>query len=393
MIDDGSTLGDRYVLGGRLASGGVADVYEAHDRRLSRRVAVKVIRNGAADHPDRFLAEVRVLARLDHPAIVSIHDAGEDDGRPFLVMELVEGPSLDAAGNDTADASRAARIGAQVAGALAYAHERGVVHRDVKPGNVLLDERGHAHLADFGIARLADATRLTATGLAVGTAAYIAPEQIEGGEVGPAADIYALGLVLLELLTGARPFGGTQAETALARLHRDPEVPAAVGEQWRELIRAMTARRPSRRPSAAEVERRLRDLATAEAAGPDRDTVPFPTAEAAATDAVGATTVALESPAAERGAGRLAAALRAARERIASGPRHHLAQFAVLVAVTGLVIGAVVVGSRELGTAADPATTAPTAAETGPADGGAATSGLPQPLEDAFRRLEQTVQR
>src|SRR5664280_3038686 len=177
-------------------------VYRARDTRLDRPVAVKVLRAAEDANEERFLAEVRILARFSHANLVRLLDAGDADGRPYLVMDLVDGETLSQRLASTGIApQQSARIGADVSRALAYVHEQGVVHRDVKPGNVLLDESGVAYLTDFGIARLIDTTGMTATGLTLGTPAYLAPEQIQGGVVGPAADVYALGLVLVECLS------------------------------------------------------------------------------------------------------------------------------------------------------------------------------------------------
>jgi hypothetical protein len=184
----------------------------------------------------------------------------------FVVLELIDGPSLAARLRERGalGSPEAAQLGTELADALAYIHAHGVVHRDVTPANVLCDADGHPRLVDFGIVRLLDTPRVTATAMTLGTAAFMAPEQVRGDDVSGAADVYALGLVLLEALTGARAFTGTMQEVALARLHRDPDVRAAP-DPWPSLLARMTARQPAARPSATEVRDRLAALAAPEA--------------------------------------------------------------------------------------------------------------------------------
>ena len=260
---DERLLDGRYRLGQPLGGGAVAEVFRALDERLQRQVAVKLFRGDAAEELQRHEAEMRTLARLDHPSLVAVYDAGTDEEshRPYLVMQLIEGSTLsDEMRDGPLPAERVARYGAALADALAYVHAQGFVHRDVKPANVLISADGRVHLADFGIARLVDSSHVTKTGEVLGTPAYFAPEQVAGEPVGPPADIYALGMVLLECVTGQRPFEGTAMEVAMARLNRDPEIPAWVSTGWRTLLLAMTKRRPADRPAASDVADALRAM-------------------------------------------------------------------------------------------------------------------------------------
>ena len=276
-------IAGRYRIERLIGRGGMSTVYEAADENIPRHVALKVFRPELADNHDmqRHEGEVGMLASLNHPGLVTLFDAvADDDGNAVLVLELVTGGDLRTA-MDTGPLSSAevAVIGAAVADALAYSHDRGIVHRDVKPGNILVPERDgsdtgpRAKLADFGIARLIDETRMTATGSVLGTAHYLSPEQAVGGTVGAASDVYSLGLVLLEALTGERPFPGTGVESAAARLARDPILPARLDPAWVSLLRGMTKREPDARLTASEAAEMLRQAATVPAIAPASDEV------------------------------------------------------------------------------------------------------------------------
>jgi eukaryotic-like serine/threonine-protein kinase len=228
----GRVLGGRYRLTRRLGQGAFAQVYVADDVTLRRRVAIKVLNPGLADERSflrRFTAEAQAVAALRHPHILRIYDWGEDDGDPYLVMELLEGGSLRSyldQGRRLSPA-QAARVGADVAHALDYAQRRGLIHRDVKPANLIFDDEGRIALADFGLARaMAEATLTEPTGAVIGTARYAAPEQIHGESLDHRADVYALALVLVEATTGQVPFA---ADTSLATLMRRLRQPITVG--------------------------------------------------------------------------------------------------------------------------------------------------------------------
>jgi tRNA A-37 threonylcarbamoyl transferase component Bud32 len=222
-------LGNRYRLGERIAAGGMGAVYRAVDETLGRQVAVKALRRELADDPtflERFRREARAAAGLSHPGVAGVYDYGELGGQPFIVMELVEGETLAErlAARGRLPWREAFAIGEQVAAALAAAHAHGLVHRDVKPANILLGRDGRAKVTDFGIAQAAQTATLTRTGMVLGSANYVAPEQAKGGHVGPAADLYSLGCVLFEAVTGETPYHGGNA-VAIATQHVSAPVP------------------------------------------------------------------------------------------------------------------------------------------------------------------------
>ncbi len=297
----GTTFSERYRLDGLIGRGGMASVYRGEDLALGRPVAVKVFAEAAEgiDDAERRRSETALLASLAHRALVRLYDAAHDpeSGREFLVMELIDGRDLrEALQVGPIGSADAAGMLADLAEALHVIHERGIVHRDVKPANVLLEpahlpsRTWNAKLADFGIARLIDDARITRTGLLVGTPGYLSPEQVTGTAPGPAADVYSLGLLVLEARTGEAAFPGPAVEAASARLARDPDVPESLGTDWVALLRAMTTREPADRPSALDVAVAAATLDTSPGAagGVTAPTVAFTDLAAPATQAVGA---------------------------------------------------------------------------------------------------------
>ncbi|HET9444097.1 MAG TPA: serine/threonine-protein kinase, partial [Acidimicrobiales bacterium] len=226
-----TVMAGRYRLGDLLGRGGMADVYDAFDERLERPVAVKVLRPAMAANPrvrTRFEAEARCAARLSHPNVVAVFDTGEDAGLPFLVMERLPGETLaDRLAGGPVDVGWALRVAGDVLTALHAAHTAGLVHRDVKPGNVLIARDGRAKVADFGIAKsldVAGTVDLTDANQVIGTPAYLAPERIAGQPATVRSDLYAVGVMLYEALAGAKPFAGpTAVAVAYAVRHHDPE--------------------------------------------------------------------------------------------------------------------------------------------------------------------------
>jgi serine/threonine protein kinase len=256
----GSLVLNRFLIERRIGSGGFGVVYEAWDGRLERSVAVKAIESNGPQGGRRVLREAQAAARLNHPGIVTLYEMGEEDGSALLVTELVQGTTLDSLSREAVLSDREiGEIGADLCEALDYAHAQGVVHRDIKPQNVLVTDDGEprAKLMDFGIARLTDATALTAPGDVVGTLAYMAPEQAEGRTAGPEADVYSLALTLYECWSGENPNRrATPAATAraigrppraLRRLR--PDLPRELSDT----IDACLAPRPSRRPGLEEL--------------------------------------------------------------------------------------------------------------------------------------------
>jgi eukaryotic-like serine/threonine-protein kinase len=287
----GTVLGDRYRLIERVAVGGQGEVWRAEDTALGRPVAVKLLRGEYADSAEfrqRFRREAQNAAALSHHGIAQVfdYDEGRGDEPPYLVMEFVEGESLAAtiARDAPMDPGRVLEVILSAATALAVAHAAGLVHRDVKPGNLLVGRDGSIKITDFGIARAVDAVPLTRTGMLMGTPLYLAPEQATGRQATGATDLYALGIIAFEMLTGHPPYEGPP--TAVLIAHRDtplPELPASVPSGVRDLVRALTAKDPALRPAGAAVvaewAARLRaDPAVTVAGGTRLDAVPVPPA-------------------------------------------------------------------------------------------------------------------
>lgn len=266
-------LANRYELMEKIGEGGMAVVYKARCTFLDRWVAIKILRDQYANNPefvDRFQREARAAARLAHPNIVSIYDVGEDQGRHFIVMEYVQGENLKdyLSRRGPLAPQTVAEMGQQVAAALAHAHCRGIIHRDIKPHNLLVSPEGQVKVTDFGIARAAAASSLTETGVVLGSVHYFSPEQAQGGAVDARSDTYALGVVLYELLTGEPPFTG-DSPIAIALSHLDSEPPAVaelcphVPEDLEQAIMKAMAKDPAHRyQTAGELNRALAPAAS-----------------------------------------------------------------------------------------------------------------------------------
>ncbi len=323
-VSTGAILDGRYRLEARIGEGGMARVFRAEDAALRRTVAIKVLR-GQVDEVcsvERALSETTLLASLSHHSLVTLFDAhvSEHDAS-YLVMEYVDGITMrELIADGPVDAALMASIAVDIAEGLHIAHSAGVVHRDIKPSNVLLwhspmpGPQWRAKLADFGIAYLLDSPRMTSPGIAVGTVAYIAPEQARGETPAPPADIYALGIMLIEALTGARPFAEAEGiGTVMARLAAPPTIPDTLHPAWQGLLRGMTAMRPEDRPTALDVAVTARRLAESD----DAAVQPLPDVTAAMPQATRATAI---LPAATRAALVAAATAAPAAAGAGTGP-------------------------------------------------------------------------
>ncbi len=312
-VAEDTVLGGRYRLGPLLGAGGMAEVYDGRDERLDRPVAVKLLRPDLAAHAPlrlRFELEARAAARLTHPNVVAVYDAGEDQGHSYIVMERLRGESLaDVIGRGPVDLAWLRRLGGEVLSALAAAHQAGIIHRDIKPANILLGPDGRGKVADFGIARVAEAqvetepaAALTGTGLVLGTPAYLAPERAMGEPATPQSDLYSVGVVLYEAVTGSKPYGGrTPVAIAAAAVSGAAENPLrlrpdADAQLVAVIAKAMAVDPAHRYATAAEMAADLRGEASpataimpaSAGAGAAGATVPLGAGAAGATVRLGA---------------------------------------------------------------------------------------------------------
>lgn len=254
----GITFGGRYELQSRIAIGGMGEVWQATDLVIGRLVAIKILKDEYLGDPgflERFRAEARHAALVNHEGIANVYDYGEEEGSAYLVMELVPGEPLSAVieREKTLSIDKVLDIIAQTSAALQAAHSAGLVHRDIKPGNMLITPEGRVKITDFGIARIADQVPLTATGQVMGTVQYLSPEQASGHPASPSTDIYSLGIVAYECLAGKRPFTGeSQVAIAMAQINEEPPpLPDTIAEPVRNLVYSCIAKKPSDRPASS----------------------------------------------------------------------------------------------------------------------------------------------
>src|SRR3984957_297123 len=322
MTSTTDLLDGRYRLVRLLGQGGMSDVYEAFDERSDTAVAIKFVRSADPELARRFAQEVRALGRVEHPGLVRLIGTGLADDHAFLGLEVVRGATLaEALRHGPLGPERTAYLGASLAGALAYVHSRDVVHRDVKPSNILLHADGQAQLGDFGVARLLDASALTMAGTTLGTAAYMAPEQLEDHQVGAGADIWSLGMVLLECLTGRRVYEGSTAQVVAKRMAGPVPLPGDLPVPWKLLLSGMLDHRPEQRLEGADIAALLvtSPFRAAWSSSPNLDATPPPSTGVLNLTALvpGASTTALLDPETAP------TPTRVALSESAAGPRRH----------------------------------------------------------------------
>ena len=290
---EGTLLGNRYKLTSRIAVGGMGEVWKGVDSVLGREVAAKILKDEYLSESTflaRFRAEAQNMGRVSDPGIAGVYDYGDEDGSPYLVMEYVPGEALSAIIERSAPLSETDTLSivTQAAQALGAAHKVGVIHRDIKPGNILMTPDFRVKITDFGIARVTDQAPLTKTGQVMGTAQYLAPEQATGKGSGPGSDLYALGIIAYEALAGQRPFtGDSQVAIAIAQVNQQhPPLPDTVSEPLRRFVDCLLEKKPERRPSDAfKVAKAAEALSAGDIAGAE-ELVPQMRHGAAASEAL-----------------------------------------------------------------------------------------------------------
>jgi eukaryotic-like serine/threonine-protein kinase len=336
LIDE--TLGGHYRLVRLLGRGGMSDVYEALDTRSGLTVAVKILRSSDPEFVRRLAHEARALESFEHPGLVRLYETGLAGDQTYLVMEYVEGITLAESLRRSPLATRdTAALGVSLGDALDYVHERGVVHRDVKPSNILISTNGEVKLGDFGIAQLHDAATLTIAGTMLGTVSYMAPEQLEGTQVGPSADIWSLGIVLLECLTGQRVYEGSPSEIVARRLREPIPLPSDLPVAWKILFSGMLDHRPDQRLTGREVTALLATSPYSALWAPNAANHDDATYDLTAL-APGADVTMVGGPAAFTGAD----ATRVSAPPTTTVPRHHPARRSAKTAIGALVALAVI---------------------------------------------------
>ncbi|HEU4866285.1 MAG TPA: serine/threonine-protein kinase [Actinomycetota bacterium] len=386
-VNSAEMIAGRYELGELVGSGGMGEVYAGRDTKLDRAVALKFLRKDMASHEDlrsRFEAEARAAGRLSHANVVGVFDTGEHEGNPFIVMELLSGRTLaDEAVSGPATEARARQVCREIVSALKASHTQGVLHRDLKPGNVLLCEDGSVKVGDFGVAKMAEGMDLTQAGIMLGTPAYLAPERIEGEPASAASDIYSVGVMLYEFLAGRKPF---DADTPLGMIRaiQEEQVPSLtdlrpdVDPEFAAVIGKAMARDPALRyASAAEMEADLIE-----------PVVQPPTGDATLPQGVPNPTRVMETPGAPRGTNPTLVSRPAVRKR--TNPWDRLTRrnkMGVIIAAALLLFTLIVVR----GFSDDTNSVSPSPAASPAETAGSGSGEVPAPLENALKELEEAV--